>query len=315
LSRDDRKPPAADLSHPPIAMLGLVAAMAIIGANVPFGKVITAEIPIAAFIVIRFATASLLLAPLTVMEPGPRLSQLTPVQWVAVLMQGLVGSVLFTFCMLEGVSRTSGVDAGIITAALPAVVAVLGMMLGERLRAREFAMIALAVAGIAVIQTGGAAGGASTLVGNVYVGLAVLCEAVAVISSRTIASAMGPIRLSLVVAMVSLAGCLPFAWGALAAVDWANVAGGTWGLFAWYIGGASVFGTILWYRAIPHVPPWRAGLATAALPLAAMVVSALFLGEAISVYQVAGAVLVIAAILAGTLLGSAPAHEPPHDRT
>ena len=290
---------------PVFAMLSLVAAMSMTGANVPLGKAIAAEIPVAAFLVIRFVVSSVLLAVLVRLEPGPALTTLSRRQWFAVLALGLVGSLLFTLFLLEGVKRTAAADAGIITATLPAVIAVLGIVKGERFATGSLAMIALAVAGVALIQVGGAEVGGATLIGNLLVGLAVLCEAVFVLVSRPTSRVLRPLRLSLAVSLASLACCLPFAATALAQVDWSRISPATWALAAWYICTSSILATVLWYGGVAHVPAWQAGLATAAVPVAALVVSALYLGEAISPVQVTGAALVIAAIAIGSRPGSA----------
>jgi len=55
-----------------------------------------------------------------------------------------------------------------------------------------------------------------------------------------------------------------------------------------------------------HAETWLAGLATAAMPVAALATSALYLGEAIGLAQLAGAVLVIGGNPAGRLSPSAP---------
>ena len=137
---------------PTFAMLSLVASMALTGANVPLAKALIAAIPAEALLVLRFALAGGLLAVLVPFEPGPPLSSLRTRQWGAVIVLALVGSVGFTWAVLEGVSRTSGASAGIITATLPAVVALLGMTLGYRPRCGQLAMIALAIAGVVLIQ-------------------------------------------------------------------------------------------------------------------------------------------------------------------
>ena len=300
------------------ALLSLLASMALTGANVPLGKLITAEIPIGAFLVIRFAVASLLLwallavelAAMPAMPPdrdrsGATLSSLSPGQWGAVLVLGLVGSVLFTLFLLEGVTRTSGADAGIITATLPALVAVLGVARGDRPGAAGIVMIALASAGVAAITLGAPTLGtttlASSLVGDLLVGIAVLCEATFVLVSRPISGVLSPVRLSLAVSLVSFACCLPLAAPALAQAQWARIGPATWALALWYTATSSIICTVLWYRGVAKVATWQAGLATAAVPVAALGVSALLLGEAISPFQLAGAGLVIVAIVIGAL--------------
>jgi drug/metabolite transporter (DMT)-like permease len=79
------------------------------------------------------------------------------------------------------------------------------------------------------------------------------------------------------------------------------VAAGTWLLGLWYALASSVVCLWLWYRGLPHVETWLAGLATAAVPVAALAVSALYLDEAIGLSRLAGAALVIAAIALGAL--------------
>ena len=74
-----------------------------------------------------------------------------------------------------------------------------------------------------------------------------------------------------------------------------------WLLGVWYTLAASVICLWLWYRGLPYVETWLAGLATAAIPLAALAMSALYLGEAIGGWKLAGAALVIAGIALGAL--------------
>ena len=107
--------------------------------------------------------------------------------------------------------------------------------------------------------------------------------------------------MSLAVSLVSLACCLPFAVPALAQVAWSRVGAATWGLALWYTATSSIVCTVLWYRGVAEVATWQAGLATTAVPVAALGVSALLLGEAIGPFQLAGAGLVIAAIAVGAL--------------
>lgn len=293
----------------PLAMLFLIAAMTMTGANVPFGKAIISEIPIDVFLLVRFAFASLVLAVLVRFEDGPELRTLTPGQWRSVAVLGIVGSVLFTWFLLEGVKRTPAANAGVITGALPAVIAVFGVGLGERMRRGEIGMVALAFVGVLIIQLQAEAPSVSgsthafSLAGNLLVCLAVVCEAAFVAVAKGISATVRPIRLSLGVALVSLAACVPFTLGAALAFEWSRVGLGTWMLFAWHALAASVLCTVLWYKGAPHVATWAAGLATAVLPLSALLVSSFYLGEAIGGLQIVGAALVVGAIVLGTLAG------------
>jgi drug/metabolite transporter (DMT)-like permease len=74
-----------------------------------------------------------------------------------------------------------------------------------------------------------------------------------------------------------------------------------WVLGTWYALAASVLCLWLWYSGLPHVETWLAGLATAAMPVVALAMSALYLGESIGPARLAGAALVIAGIVLGAL--------------
>jgi drug/metabolite transporter (DMT)-like permease len=160
--------------------------------------------------------------------------------------------------------------------------------------------VALAVSGLVLVQATGARGGVTTLVGNLLVGAAVLCEASFVVLGKRLAPPYQPLRLSLGANLVGLALSLPLL-AAAPPFDIASVAPGMWLLGTWYALSSSVICLWLWYRGLPHVETWLAGLATAAIPLTALAASALFLGETIGPARLAGAALVIAAIVVGAL--------------
>lgn len=284
------------------AALSLSAAMALTGANVAFGKAIVAEVPVYVFVLFRFAIASAALALLARSEPGPRLIDMTAGQWRDLVLMALLGLVGFIVLMLEGVRRTAAADAGIITAALPAVVALLGVALaGDRLSRLQMAAVALAVAGLLLVQVSGASGGMTTLLGNLLVAAAVLCEASFVLLGKRLAPPYRPLRLSLGANVAGLLLSLPLAAAALPTFDIAAVSTSMWLLGTWYSLSSGVLCLWLWYRGLPHVETWLAGLATAAIPVAALATSALYLGEAIGGWRLVGAALVIGAIVLGAM--------------
>ncbi len=293
------------------AVLLLTAAMTLTGANVAFGKAIVAEIPVYAFVLFRFAVASAALAVMVRSEPGPRLKDMQAGAWRDLALMSLLGMVGFTVLMFEGLKRTAAADAGIITATLPAVVAVLGVLfLGDRLSRVQLLAVALAVAGLLLVQAG-AARGASTLIGNLLVGGAVLCEASFVILGKRLVPPYRPLRLSFGANLVGLGLSIPLALIDAPSLDLAAIRPGMWLLGTWYALAASVICLWLWYRGLPYVETWLAGLATAAIPVVALATSALYLGETIDPPKLAGAALVISAIVLGALSPRPLAPPPP----
>ncbi len=287
----------------PAAALSLLAAMTLTGANVAFGKAVVAEFPIYVFVLFRFIVASVALLLLVGAEGGPKLREMMLGQQRDLVLMSLLGMVAFTVLMFEGLKRIAAADAGIITATLPAVVALLSVIvIGDRLSRAQTSAVVLAVAGLIVVQTTGAAAGAtSTLLGNLLVGGAVLCEASFVLLGKGLAPPYRPLRLALGANLVGLVLSLPLALMELPAFDLALVRPEMWALAVWYSLAASVICLWLWYRGLPYVETWLAGLTTAAIPVAALGMSALYLGEVIGPVKLAGAVLVIAGIVLGAL--------------
>lgn len=274
--------------------------MMMTGANLPIGKVVAGEMPVYIFTFFRFLVSCAALMLLVRVERGPTLRAMPPRRVVDLIGMALFGMIGYTVFMLEGVKRTAAGDAGIITATMPAVVAILGLLiLRERLRANQMVAVVLAVAGIAVIQVAGVSAGVSTLVGNVLVAAAVLCEALFVILGKRLTPTYQPIRLALGANLAGLVMAAPLALSDVGATDLTAISPGVWALATWYALSSSVFCLLLWYRGLPHVSTALAGLATAAIPVTALAVSAMALGEPVGPEKLAGAALVIAGIVIG----------------
>jgi drug/metabolite transporter (DMT)-like permease len=185
---------------------------------------------------------------------------------------------------------------------LPAVVAALGVLLvGDRLSRIQVLAVGLAVAGLVLVQVTSATGGRASLVGNLLVAGAVLCEASFVILGKRLAPPYKPLRLALGANLAGLVLAIPLALIDAPSFDPRSVTLEMWLLGTWYALSASVFCLWLWYGGLPHVETWLAGLVTAAMPVAALATSALYLGEAIGAARLAGAALVIAGIVLGAL--------------
>jgi drug/metabolite transporter (DMT)-like permease len=283
------------------ALLSLTAAMVLTGANVALGKAIVAEVPVYIFMLFRFLVSSAALLPLARREAGPQLRHMQRAQLQDLALMAVVGMMGFTALMLEGLRRTSAADAGIITATLPAVVALLGIfVMRERLTRPQVGAVALAVLGLVTIAATGAEQGAATLIGNLLVMGAVCCEAAFVILGKRLAPPYRPLRLALGANLVGLVFAVPLALLA-APFDIGAVPLSMWLMGTWYALSASVFCLWLWYRGLPDVETWLAGLTTAAIPVTALAASTLVLAETIAGAKLLGGVLVLAAIVLGAL--------------
>ena len=154
VAKPSMRGPSSALTFGPFA--SLVTAMTLTGANVPAGKAIALEMPVLIFLTVRFTIATMALLAVARRGDYERLALIDRRGWTTIAILAIVGSVLFTFFLIEGTKRTTAVEAGIITATLPAVVAVIAIvLLGQRLSLGAGTCIALSVAGLAVLQVAG----------------------------------------------------------------------------------------------------------------------------------------------------------------
>lgn len=254
--------------------------MLLVGSNVGLGKTIVAYLPVELFALLRFVIA------LAVLWPLLRLSRMRRVkrgEWLNLFLQALFGTFGFTLLMLGGVHRTSAVAAGVITSTIPAVVALFSwLFLRERPDARAFASIALAIAGIAVINLAhvdASTANPGSFAGNLMVLGAVCCESLYVILSRRLTQTLAPLEICAYTHLFGFLLMLPVGLSGAFSFDYASVPAGIWGLVLWYGLSASVFSFVLWMMGIRHVPGSIAGVFTAVLPVAAAVYGMVFLGE------------------------------------
>jgi drug/metabolite transporter (DMT)-like permease len=259
--------------------------MAVVGTYVALSKPLTAAMPVFLLAWLRFAIASVAMLPWT-FGPGPerpdRRPGIGPGEWRALFFQSFFGNFLFSIFMLYGVSMTSASAAGVILATLPAVVALLSwLVLRERLGARAWLAVALAVCGVVILTLGRGlgTGGAQSVLGNLLVFGCVCCEAVYVVIGKRLTATLSAMRISALINLFGLALMTPLGiWQAIG-YPFASVTAGIWGLLVFYALAASVFSTWLWLSGLKLVPASHSGVFTIAMPLAASVVAVAFLGE------------------------------------
>ena len=145
----------------------------------------------------------------------PRRSRSTPRTHRLLFIESFFGNFLFSICMLSGVYRSSALAAGVIMAALPAVVALLSwILLGERPGWRVMLGVPCAIAGIALVALTRDADGelaSGSLLGNLLLLGAVFCESLYVVLGKQLSGRIGPKRISALINLWGLALVTPLA--------------------------------------------------------------------------------------------------------
>ena len=221
------------------------------------------------------------------------------------LLQAAAGSVGYSVLLIQGVSLASASDASIVAGTLPAVSALFAVaFLGERPGIRMALSIALATAGVMTVAMSPEASTQShaRLQGIVWVLGAIACEAVFILANKRLSQAMPALALSTLMCAGGLLLSAVPAWFAMQAAPstWRTPALLGVAYYAWV---PTVGGFLLWYAGSAKTSGARAALATVWLPVSALLLSALFLGETIRTWQWLGLACVVLAIVVASRVG------------
>ena len=286
---------------PALACACLALSMTLVGSYVALSRPLVAALPVFLLAWLRFGIGAL--ATLHWLRRPEREPPLSGRTHRLLFFESLLGNFLFSICMLFGVSMTSAVSAGVIMAAIPAVVAVMSwLFLRERVAPRVWAAVGCAAAGMTLLATSKHGEGTSSgLLGNALVFGAVVCEAAYATIGKRLSGLLGPRRITALVNLWGLVLMTPFgawqAWG----FDFAGVRPATWALLLFYALAASVWSVWLWMTGLRHLPASLAGVFTAMLPVSATLVGVLVLAEPFGALQAAAFALALLGVLLATL--------------
>jgi drug/metabolite transporter (DMT)-like permease len=295
----------------------LAAGMILFGSATPVSKLVTDAMPVFIGSTLRVAVGAAVLAPLLLVYRG-EIARLDRRDWLLTGLIALFGMFGFTVFMLLGMSLVTGVTGAVVMSTTPAVTAgVAILLLGESANWRKIAAIALAVGGVLLLYLGGGAGGAGggggggggpsvqflqdlgggALVGGLLVFAAVCCEVAYTLLGQRVSRDANPMVVAFLAAALAVPLFLP-----LAAWEWphfepAGVEAGGWLAALWYGAGTLALGTWCWYAGIAKTEGSIAAAFMGLMPVSALVLSYLLLGEAFQWIHLAGFGIVFAGVL------------------
>jgi drug/metabolite transporter (DMT)-like permease len=206
--------------------------------------------------------------------------------------------------LLWGLLFTSAAEGGVITSTTPAVVGLISFVfLKERPSAGVWAGIVLAVGGIVALNVLGSEPGFSEarrpapLLGNLLVFGAVISEALFTIFGKAAAERVTPLATAASASALSLALFLPFGLYQAASFDFSSAGLAGWASVLHYGAFVTALGYLLWFGGLSKVPASTAGVFTGVLPVSAVLLSYLVLGEPFSWAHPVGVACVLLAIL------------------
>lgn len=285
-------------------MIFLIMAQIIVAISIVSAKFLIASLPIIVLLTIRFSLATIILLPLHWLTPDKQfsipkhLSQLSFKDWGFIIAQALSAGVLFNLLMIMGLHYTDANIAGIITSALPALIAIMSwLILGEQISRKTIACIIMATIGLVIIATTKATGvdlNNSTL-GNLLIFCSLLPEAAYYILTK-----LHPNRLPIFLISALLNGInallllisILFIQPNFDAISFQN-----W-LILGFLGLTAGLFYVFWFFGCQKVDGVKASLATAIMPVATVIFAWVLLGEELSTVELMGMSLVILSIIA-----------------
>lgn len=277
----------------------LALAMALVGVNVPVAKQLAEALPIACILFLRCLIACGVLLPL-VRAAEPHGARPAGRLLLSLFGQAMVGTALFNVALLSGLRRTSALEAGLVLAALPAVMA-LGawLWLREAPGLRGWVSVGLAVLAMTALNAAGAdSGTAGSLHGNALVFAAVVAEAAYALLAKSVSGRLGALTATLWMQVFSVLLTAPFAVPALLTGAAARISTAGWGLLLFHALTSSVVSLVLWYRGLRRAPMVFAGVSAIFLPAAAAVTAMLLFNERATAAHGAGFALMALSVLA-----------------
>lgn len=248
---------------------------------------------------VTIAAVALVLIVLAIREPWPSRRDA-----VRLLGLGVLGNGLYQWFFIEGIARTRAGDAALVLAAAPALMAIIGRVLGvERVTRRRVLGIGASLFGMALVVFGsskadqGTTRDVATLAGNMLVLAACVCWALYTVLLKPYTERVPGIPLS---ALTMVGGAVPLVLVSMpqvAATSWTALPISAWGALLYSGLLALAVAYLFWYRGVRVLGPTRSAMYSNLQPVVALVVAWIALGEKPTVIQVLGAVAIMTGLL------------------
>lgn len=286
--------PTAFAAYVALTTSALVWGGSIVGQKLALGAFSAVETSI-----LRGSGALAILIPLWWWTEGDRATlTVRDVKFLSLLGLGVLGNHLLT---LFGLRYIGASTAGVIIGASPAITALLSSLL---VRDIPFKTVAggcvLSFAGVALVSGvgGDAPSGESPWLGGLLVLLGLVSWALYSIGGREIMERLSPLTVNWTTLLISLLLQIPLLWTdrklLVTGVGAVPVSG--WLALLYLIVFATALGQQAWLYGVKGVGPSRAGVFVNLIPVSALLLSAVILGEAIGVREVVGIVLILVGV-------------------
>jgi drug/metabolite transporter (DMT)-like permease len=318
---------AEDASSDKAAYAQLALGMILFGSATPVSKLVGQAMPVFIGSGLRGVLGTLVLLPLAWWARGSlkgALRGMSGRDWWLTIGIAVFGMFGFTALLLLGMRMISGVAGSIVMSTTPAVTAAAAiLLLGEKLTWRKAVAVGLAVGGVVLLHamnldasSGGGGGGdgqagtaedpltrwiqglpTSLLIGSVLVFGAVCCEASYTLLGRRVSQDVDSTVVALLGSALAIPLFVPLAWVQWPSFDVASVGWVGWSAVVWYGAGTLALGSWLWYAGVSQAQGSVAAGFMGLMPVSALVLSYVLLGEQFQWLHLLGFGVVFAGVL------------------
>ena len=226
-------------------------------------------------------------------------SPVTARDWFDLTWLGLVGHCGYQFCFVGGVNQTSVSNAALIIGATPVAVAVISALLGrERITALHWLGAAISITGLYFVVGHGAEFGGKTFRGDLLILTSVACWSAYTLGASHLIQRHSPLYVTGVTMGIGMLPYVAMNVPAILATNWAGLSTYVWVSLVLSALLALNVAYLTWYTGVQKIGPARTSMYSNLVPIVAMTVAAVWLGEPLGAQKIAGA----GAVLTGVLL-------------
>ena len=259
-----------------------------------------------AFNAIRFVLASALM--LVFLRHTGGLPRFKRSEWPALVGLGLLGNTVYQILFILGIDGTLAGNSALILGTVPAYVAVLSSWLGhERLGTRTWLGVVLSLVGVGLVVWGSARVefGQATVRGDFLMVAAALGWSLYTVGSSPLVRRYGALPVTSVTLWIGAAGLLLVSAPSLSSQSWTVIRWASWGGLL-YSGAFSIaVAYLLWHYGVRHMGSTRTALYSNTIPIVALAIAWLTLGETPGWLQLLGAAAIVVGVGLSREKGSA----------
>ena len=246
-----------------------------------------------AFNSVRLIGASIIFLTLARLVPAPSILPEDRLRFVAL---ALIGHTGYQLLFISGINETTASNSAILLGLTPVFVTILSALFAiERATPRVWFGISVSVVGVYLVLHESARLGGSTR-GDGLTLAATLCWSAYTVLGQPIVTRYGLFKTNAYTMGLGTLAFLPIGLPVLLAVDPSTVPAAAWWATVYSFVFALVVAYCCWYFAVSRIGPTQTAIYSNLMPVAALVIAHLWIGEPIGTLQVIGAATIFLGI-------------------